>query len=232
MAGGADEAQFTDYDADMAAVKHDGMALQHVKDQTPKLCMAAVQQTGYALQFVKEQTRELCMAAVKKDGLALRDVKEKTSEMCMAAVNQYGHALQYVKAQTPELCMTAIKQIRSVPCRLSQCQCISLWRWPSGPKIAPFPCNMPLQYSVLRTTRLKSYEGTMTVWSGQSSKIVILFPLMIKLPLLEHAASSSPPASSPLMIAKAAAWNTATHTNNATAQMVIGSARTKKEAKK
>jgi len=63
MAGGADEAQFTDYDADMAAVKQDGVALRHVKTQTPELCTEAVKQNGWALYYVKTQTPELCVAA-------------------------------------------------------------------------------------------------------------------------------------------------------------------------
>ena len=36
----------------LAAVKHDGYALQYVKKQTPKICIAAVKQNEYAIQYV------------------------------------------------------------------------------------------------------------------------------------------------------------------------------------
>jgi len=94
----------------MAAVKQDGYALAYVKDQTEAVCIAAVKQDGKALQYVQEPTLELCMAAVKQDGYALRHVKDQTLELCMAAVKQDGKALRFVKDQTLELCMEAVKQ--------------------------------------------------------------------------------------------------------------------------
>ena len=36
----------------LKAVKQDGYALRHVKDQTPEICLAAVKQNGFALQYV------------------------------------------------------------------------------------------------------------------------------------------------------------------------------------
>lgn len=80
----------------LAAVKQDGWALQHVKEQTPEICLAAVKQYGYALQYVNEQTPEICLAAVKQDGDALRYVKEQTPEICLEAVKQEGYALRHV----------------------------------------------------------------------------------------------------------------------------------------
>jgi len=38
------------------------MALVHVKDQTPELCLAAVQQNGLALERVHHPTPEICLA--------------------------------------------------------------------------------------------------------------------------------------------------------------------------
>ncbi len=37
----------------LAAVKQDGRALKHVKNQTEAICMAAVNQDGWALEYVK-----------------------------------------------------------------------------------------------------------------------------------------------------------------------------------
>ena len=94
----------------LKAVKQNGWALQHVKEQTPEVCLEAVKQSSRALQFVKEQTPELCLIAVKKDGCALGAVKEQTYELCLEAVKQNGWALKYVKKQTPELCLIAVKE--------------------------------------------------------------------------------------------------------------------------
>jgi hypothetical protein len=43
-----------DHEAAMAAVKWNGYALQHVRDQTEAICRAAVKQDGYALQYVRD----------------------------------------------------------------------------------------------------------------------------------------------------------------------------------
>ena len=57
------------------ALKQNGLHLQYVRHQTPKLCLTAVQQNGYALQYVKDQTPQICLAAVQENGGALRYVK-------------------------------------------------------------------------------------------------------------------------------------------------------------
>ena len=80
---------------DLAAVTQDGFALEHVKEQTPEICLAAVQQNGCALEHVKEQTPEICLAAVTQDGFALEHVKEQTPEICLAAVKENGRALEF-----------------------------------------------------------------------------------------------------------------------------------------
>ena len=52
----------------LAAVNQDGLALRHVKEQTPEICMVAVTENGDALRYVKKQTPEICRAAVTQDG--------------------------------------------------------------------------------------------------------------------------------------------------------------------
>ncbi|WP_219666868.1 DUF4116 domain-containing protein, partial [Clostridioides difficile] len=83
-------------------VREDGLALKHIKEQTPAICKEAVKQTGYALQYVnwdilsKEQIYNLCIESVKRDGYILGYVKEQTPEICLEAVKQNGYALRYV----------------------------------------------------------------------------------------------------------------------------------------
>ena len=87
---------FTDKEC-LAVVRHNGYALQFVKNQTPELCLAAIQQNWYALQFVKNQTPEICLAAVQQNGFALGYIKNQTPEICLAAIKQNGDALKYIK---------------------------------------------------------------------------------------------------------------------------------------
>ena len=85
----------------MKAVKEDGLALEHVKEQTHEICLEAVKENGHALEYVKEQTYEICLEAVKQNGYALEYVKEQTFEICLEAIKETGYALKCVKEQTP-----------------------------------------------------------------------------------------------------------------------------------
>ena len=64
------------------AVKHDGFALQYVKNQSPELCLVAVK-NGCALQYVKAQSPEICLESVAQDAFALEYGKEQTPEICL-----------------------------------------------------------------------------------------------------------------------------------------------------
>jgi len=72
-----------------------------------QMSLAVVQLNGMALRHIRDQTPEICLAAVQQNGLALRCVTDQTPEICMAAVKQHGRALQYVRDQTPEICLAA-----------------------------------------------------------------------------------------------------------------------------
>lgn len=96
----------------MDAVRNNGMALRFVAPglKSPAICLAAVQTDGLALEFVFRQFPEACLAAVRQDGRALRLVREQTPDICLAAVMQHGIALAYVQDQTPEFCAAAVAQ--------------------------------------------------------------------------------------------------------------------------
>jgi len=72
-----------DPDPNLSEVAQDGLSLQWVKKQTPKICLAAVTQNGWALQFVYVQTEPICLAAVAQNGLSLRWVKHQTEHICI-----------------------------------------------------------------------------------------------------------------------------------------------------
>lgn len=65
-----------------------GMAIRHVKAQTPELCLAAVENNGLAIQFVKDQTEEICLAAVKQNGKAIQFIATPSVAVIAASENQ------------------------------------------------------------------------------------------------------------------------------------------------
>jgi len=87
----------TQHETDLEAVKRNGFALRHVKNQTPEICLEAVKESGYAFKYVKDQTPEICLAAVKQNGYALNFVKDQTPELCLAAVKQNPYSAEYIK---------------------------------------------------------------------------------------------------------------------------------------
>ena len=60
------------YEEQLEAVRHDGLYLKHIEDQTDELCKLAVQQNGMSLRYVKEQTPELCKLAVQQNKIAVK----------------------------------------------------------------------------------------------------------------------------------------------------------------
>jgi hypothetical protein len=94
----------------IAALKHHGLSLKYVNEQTKNICMAAVENRGLELQYVGNQTDEICMAAVQQNGFALYYVKNQTEEICMAAVQQNCSAINYVKNRTKSICMAAVQK--------------------------------------------------------------------------------------------------------------------------
>lgn len=98
-------------------IRYDPNLLPYVKNQAPELyrelCIEAVKQNGMALYHVKKQTPELCLIAVKRNACALKYVKDQTPEICMAAVEKNREAFGYVREQTPEICIAA-KQTKNM----------------------------------------------------------------------------------------------------------------------
>lgn len=94
----------------LAAVKSDGLALQHVRKKTHEICMAAVKQNGLALEFVEDQTHDICEAAIESCAGAIRHVKEQTPDLCRKAVTKRGTTIMHVLEQTDEICELAVRQ--------------------------------------------------------------------------------------------------------------------------
>jgi hypothetical protein len=84
-------------DQTKTALKKHGYLLQHVKNQTPELCIEAIQSCPFAIRFVNKKTEELCLLAVKLNGLALKYVENQTKEICEAAIKNNKKALYYVR---------------------------------------------------------------------------------------------------------------------------------------
>ena len=99
---------FKQYNATETLVMNDGLALEHIHEQTEELCKLAIEQHALALQYVNEQTEALCKLAVSNRGDALQYVNEQTTELCKLAITRYGYNLRFVREQTIELIEIAL----------------------------------------------------------------------------------------------------------------------------
>lgn len=120
-------------DADLRAVRADGMALEYIKNQTPEMCIAAVKQNPMALKFVKEQTYEICKAAIRR--IAYNTAKELDVDMDFVTVKRDGKSMNAVKftsgnfvtikclprGKTAEFVETAMKN-HMIDARLNECE--------------------------------------------------------------------------------------------------------------
>lgn len=92
--------RFRTPEVELAAVRSDGLMLEHIKNPTDEMYLAAVTQTGYALQWVPEEVQarkpELCRIAVTNTGYALQYVYNKTERLCWDAVAHSSCAAIYV----------------------------------------------------------------------------------------------------------------------------------------
>lgn len=59
----------------LEAVREDGLALKHIRDQTDCICMEAVVNNALALKFARCQTPDMCRIATEKDKHAFIYIK-------------------------------------------------------------------------------------------------------------------------------------------------------------
>jgi hypothetical protein len=104
------------------AVEQNGLAIRHLRYQSPEVCLAAVKQNGLALAYIHKQQSKyqfirateldpILIAAVCQNGMALAYVQDKIPELCKMAVDQTPNALMYVPEEnrTYDLCLKAYR---------------------------------------------------------------------------------------------------------------------------
>jgi hypothetical protein len=97
------------------AVEYDGTLIEYIDNVTIKLYKIARhtnKKNNYysiSLNHVKKQTPELCMYAVKEDWTMLRYVTIQTVELCVEAIKQNTDARKFIKHYTPEIYLQLIK---------------------------------------------------------------------------------------------------------------------------
>ena len=70
----------------LAAVKHDGYLIRHIKNPSEIVQIAAVKQNGYAIQYFKYPSEKIQLTAVKQNGNAIQYINnpsEATLEICL-----------------------------------------------------------------------------------------------------------------------------------------------------
>jgi hypothetical protein len=69
----------------IAAVKKNGHAIQHIKNPSESVQLAAVEQDGYAIQYIKNPSESVQLAAVKQNGYAIQLIKNPSESVQLAA---------------------------------------------------------------------------------------------------------------------------------------------------
>jgi hypothetical protein len=84
----------------MIAVRHDGRAIQFIKNPKEKVKIAAVQQNGYAIHFIKptddDSWLRVQLAAVQQNGRTIEFIKNPEEPVQLAAVQQDGSAIRNI----------------------------------------------------------------------------------------------------------------------------------------
>ena len=96
----------------MAAVRHDGLLLQHVAHRaTADVLRAAIARNPSAVRYAVNPSEELVEQALRLQGRTLGYVRDRiTPRLERLAIEQDGTALEFVTHYTPELAMAAVRQ--------------------------------------------------------------------------------------------------------------------------
>jgi hypothetical protein len=109
-----DKSLFQDKELQLAAVKQDGNAIQHIDNPSEEVQLAAVNKYGRAIYYIKHlnPSEEVQLAAMKKNGTAIEYIDNPSEEVQLAAVKQNGSAIKYIKHLNPseEVQLAAVKQ--------------------------------------------------------------------------------------------------------------------------
>ena len=96
----------TEIQAALEAVKHDGLALKDIREQTPQICYVAVQQNGAALEYIRDAPIKVLIAAI-------------TNTPYATAASIDDATLREVRA---ELYSSMVPDLTAVPNTLSVCE--------------------------------------------------------------------------------------------------------------
>lgn len=72
------------------AVRHNPQVIEHVPDQTERLCLIAIDLDPSTIKFVKNKTPQIVKKTVEKNPYYIMDVDEQTDELCILAINRSG----------------------------------------------------------------------------------------------------------------------------------------------
>ena len=80
----------------LAAVRQNGYAIQHIRDPSEAVQLAAVRQNGYVIRFIQNPSEAVKLSAVRQNGWAIQFIKNPSEEVKRAAVQQDGSVIRYI----------------------------------------------------------------------------------------------------------------------------------------
>ena len=89
-------------DVQLAAVKQNTNAIEHIKNPSPEVQMVAVNKDGFLIRYINNPTPEAQMAAVNQIIYAIRFIDNPTLEVQLAVVNRAKPFISSIKNPSPE----------------------------------------------------------------------------------------------------------------------------------
>ena len=90
-------------EAQLAAVKQDGSAIQYIHNPSEKVQLEAVKQAGYAIAYIYNQSEKVQLTAVKQTGYAIQYIYNPSEEIQLEAVKQNGRVIQYIDSPSEKV---------------------------------------------------------------------------------------------------------------------------------
>ena len=93
----------------MAAVKNDGLAIEHIYKPSEAVKMAAVQQNPEAILFMEKPSEQVQLAAVSQNGNYIQAIDYPSERVAMVVVNQGGSYIAAIDKPSETIQMAAVK---------------------------------------------------------------------------------------------------------------------------
>lgn len=94
----------------LAAVKQDGEAIQHIDHPSVAVQLEAVQQNSFTIQHIMNPSEAVQLEAVKRHGEAIQHIENPSEEVQIAAVRKDPFSIQFIENSTEAVQLAAVQE--------------------------------------------------------------------------------------------------------------------------